>query len=158
MAEMDFPPSPTVGQKYVNSAGVVYDWNGFAWVIGFVDIVDQSFGTIGDILEQIRIYLQDTEVTAAGYRYSDASIVANINMGMWEMYRIRPDIFLEVNYDVPQFDAAELDADWPIEKQWIPSIVFYAVGTTQLRDDEGTQDARAVAFMQKFTATLVPAP
>ena len=57
---------------------------------------------LGDLLAQIRTTLQDTDVTSGTYRYSTDSIVANINMGMIEMYRFRPDIFLankrEINH------------------------------------------------------------
>jgi len=156
MAEMDFPLSPTVGQRYTNSIGVVYEWNGYAWVVGFYDSSTQTFLVLGDILDQIRTLLQDTDnSSSAGYRYSDDSIVMNINMGLWEMYRLRPDIFLETSYVVPQFLAGDPSVTWPIEQQWVPAIVYYAVGMTQVRDDEGTQDTRASAFLQKFNATLV---
>lgn len=157
--EMDFPLNPTVGQKYTNSIGVVYEWNGYAWVIGFYDSGTQVFQVLGDILAQIRTLLQDTDSTgSSGFRYSDDSIVTNINQGLWEMYRMRPDIFLETSFVVPQFNIAQPDAPWSIEPQWVPSIIYYAVGMTQVRDEEGTQDQRAAAFLTKFVQTLVPPP
>lgn len=154
MAEMDFPLNPTTGQKYTNSIGVVYEWNGYGWVIGFYDADSEQFGTVGDLLDQIRILLQDTDLSGGEYRYSDASIVTNINMGLLEMYRIRPDIFLELNFQVPVYNSAAKDAVITIEKQHVPAVIYYAVGMTQLRDDEGTQDARASAFLTKFTSML----
>lgn len=152
MPAMDFPISPTIGQQYTNDYGIAYTWDGVAWLIGAFAI--GNFTTLSDMVNQIRVLLQDTD-TAAAYRYSTPSIVANINMGVIEMFRIRPDIFLHLHYEIPSFTASNLNVDWPFELQWVPPIVYYAVGLTQLRDDEGTQDQRAAAFMQKFNAILV---
>ncbi len=156
MADLDFPPTPTTGQKYTAPSGVVYEFDGYGWVVGFYDSSTQTFDTIGDIFDQIRTLLQDTDSSASsGYRYSDDSLMMNLNMGLWEMYRIRPDIFLEIQFVVPQFDTGNLAAPWPVERQWVPVIVYYVVGMTQLRDDEPTQDTRASAFLGKFTSMLV---
>jgi len=157
MAEMDFPSDPTLGQKFTNSIGTVYEWNGVAWVIGFYDIEDETFVTLGDLLDQIRVLLQDTDTLGNEYRYSNSSIVANINMGLMEMYRIRPDIFLELNFKIPVYNDAQLDADLTIEPQHVPALIYYAVGMTQLRDDEGTQDQRASSFLGKFVSMLLAA-
>jgi hypothetical protein len=154
MAEMDFPLNPTVGQKYTNAAGVVYEWNGAAWIVGYLD-TSSAFETVGDILDQVRIILQDTDVSSGEYRYSNDSIVQNINQGLLEMFKLRPDIFLETGFKVPTFNAAELGAEWPLELQWIPPIVYFTVGLTQVRDDEGTQDTRASAFLARFRGMLV---
>jgi len=155
MAEMDFPFNPTLGQKYTNSAGVVYEWNGVAWVVGFYDTSSDAFEVVGDIVDQVRTILQDTDVSSGEYRYSNDSIVQNINQGMLEMFKLRPDIFLEVDFKVPNFNAAELDTEWPLEVQWIPPIVYFTVGLTQVRDDEGTQDTRASAFLARFRGMLM---
>ena len=153
--EMDFPFNPTIGQRYQNSFGIVYEWNGVAWVVGFFDTRSGGgFDLVGDVVDQIRTLLQDTDIAGGVYRYSTDSIVQNMNMGLWEMYRLRPDIFLETDFVVPVFNIATLDVAWPIEKQWIPPIVYYAAGLTQLRDEEGTQDNRATAFMTRFTTIM----
>lgn len=154
MAEMDFPLNPTVGQKYTNSIGVVYEWTGVAWIIGFYSSAGQAFNILGDVVAQVRILLQDTDTLGGEYRYSDDSIVTNINMGLLEMKRIRPDIFLELNFQVPEFNVAVPDAPMTIDPQHVPALVYYAVGMCQLRDDEGTQDARAGMFLSKFTSML----
>ena len=154
MADMDFPVGPAVGQRYTNSIGVVYEWNGVAWVIGFYDSTTETFMVVGDLLDQIRTLLLDTDTAGGEYRYSDASIVTNINQGLLEMYRIRPDIFLENKFKIPVFNNAALDDPIVIEPQFIPSLIYYAVGMCQLRDDEPTQDARASAFLGKFSSML----
>ena len=76
-------------------------------------------------------------------------------MGLIEMYRIRPDIFLENKFKIPVFNDADLSQALVIEQQFIPSLVYYAVGMCQLRDDEETQDARASSFLGKFSSMLV---
>jgi hypothetical protein len=154
MADMDFPADPVVGQKYTNSIGVVYEWTGVAWVIGFYDSTTETFTSVGDLLEIIRTLLQDTDTSSGEYRYSSDSIVANINMGLIEMYRIRPDIFLENNFKIPVFNDADLSTALIIEQQFVPSLIYYAVGMCQLRDDEPTQDQRASSFIAKFSSTL----
>jgi hypothetical protein len=155
--QLDFPPSPQVGDNYTSAAGVVYQWNGQAWVIGFYDTSSEDFTMVGDVLDQVRTLLQDVDVASGSYRYSTDSIIANINMGLIEMYRLRPDIFLENDFVIPQFNDGELDADLVIEQQYVPALVFYATGLTQARDDEETQDARATGLMQRFTAMLTSA-
>jgi hypothetical protein len=156
MAEMDFPPLPVVGQKYTAPSGIVYEWDGYGWVIGFYDTASETLTTIGDLVSQIRTLLQDVDNSAtSGYRYSTDSIIMNLNQGMTDMYRIRPDIFLENNFQIPVFSSGQLDAEVGIEEQYIPPLVYYAVGLTQARDDEQTQDSRAMSFMKTFQSTLL---
>jgi hypothetical protein len=152
---MDFPGTPAVGQRYTNSVGVVYEWNGEAWVIGYYDSDTQQFALLDDLVNQIRVLLQDVDVSSGEYRYSTDSIVMNLNMGLWEMYRLRPDIFLPLDFVVPQFSAVDMSAAITIETQYVPMLIYYAVGLTQLRDDEETQDARAMAFKSMFMAGLM---
>ena len=155
MAEMDFPAFPALGQKYTAPSGVVYEWDGYGWVVGFYDTASEDLSTVGDMLTQIRILLQDTDSSgSSGYRYATDSIMLNINQGLTDMYRIRPDIFLELNFKIPSFSSAQLDAIVGIEEQYVPPLVYYAVGLTQARDDEQTQDSRAMAFLKTFQATL----
>jgi hypothetical protein len=155
MAELDFPADPSVGQKYTSPVGAVYEWTGYGWAIGFYSSASQTLGTLGGILDQCRTLLMDTDTLGGEYRYSNDSLVTNLNMGLWEMYRIRPDIFLELNFQVPQFVSALPDTPIEIEPQFVPALVYYVVGMAQLRDDEGTQDSRAGGFLQKFTAMLI---
>lgn len=155
MAELDFPANPTVGQLYTSPVGVVYSWAGYGWVLGFYSSATEQLVTVGGIIDQVRTLLQDTDTLGGEYRYSNDSLVSNLNMGLWEMYRIRPDIFLELGFQVPQFDSGLPTTPVPIDGQHIPALVYYIVGMAQLRDDEGTQDARASNFLAKFTSMLV---
>lgn len=156
MAEMDFPSSPTIGQKYTNSIGVVYEWNGYAWVVGYYNSASQTVDLVGDVVQQVRTLIQDTDNTASsGYRYSTDSIIAALNQCFSELFRIRPDLFLERNYVVPHFSTGELGDNLGIEAQYVPPVIYYVVGMVQLRDDEQNQDGRALAFLKVFQNAVV---
>lgn len=154
--EMDFPASPYVGQKYTASSGVVYEWDGYGWIVGFYTTDTQLLSTVGDLLDQVRILLQDTDNTASsGYRYSDDSILLALNQGMMDLYRMRPDIFLALKFVIPTYNTADLGALIGIEQQYISPMVFYVVGLIQARDDEQTQDQRAAQFLQTFKGAVL---
>lgn len=155
MATLDFPPNPELYQIWTAPVGTVYVWNGTGWVIGYYDSETSKFTTIGGLFDQVRVLLQDTDLSGSQYRYSDDSLMMNLNQGLLEMYRIRPDIYLENKFRVPQYTIGDLSALIPIEQQYMPSLVYFIVGMAQLRDDEGTQDSRASSFLAKFTSTLV---
>lgn len=152
---LDFPPTPIVGQKYTAPNGAVYEWDGFGWTVGFYDSGTQQLTTVGNLLDQIRTLLQDVDNTSGQYRYSTDSIVTNLNQGLVDLYRIRPDLFLELNFNVPQFMVDQLGVPIGIEQQYATPLIMYVVGLTQARDDEQTQDARAGTFLQTFKAAVL---
>lgn len=153
--DFDFPIDPVLYQIWTAPTGAVYIWNGSAWVVGVYDSTTQNFSQIGGLISQVRTLLQDQSLAGSEYRYSDDSLIMNLNMGLLEMFRIRPDIFLAEYFTVPQYTIGQFDSALPIEQQFVPSLIYYIVGMTQLRDDEGEQDARASAFLGKFTSSLV---
>jgi len=153
--DIDFPGSPTVGQKYTSTAGITYEFDGYGWVVGFYDATTQQFQSVGDLLDQIRILLQDTDNTSGQYRYSTESIVLCLNQGMVDLYRLRPDIFLMLKFTIPVYTSADLAAIVDIEMQYISPLIFYVVGLVQARDDEQTQDQRAQSFLQTFKGAVL---
>lgn len=155
MAEMDFPPGPVLGQKYTAPSGIVYEWDGYGWVVGFYDTTTQQLQSVGDVIDQIRILLQDTDNSSGQYRYSTDSILLSLNQGMIDLYRMRPDIFLAMKFVIPVYNSTEPDTLIGIEMQYISPLVFYTVGLVQARDDEQTQDARAAAFLQTFKGAVL---
>ena len=156
MAEMDFPAAPAVGQKYTAPSGVVYEWDGYGWIVGYYSSGTQELSTVGDLLDQVRILLQDTDSTgSSGYRYSDDSILLCLNQGMGDLYRMRPDIYLALSFVIPAYNTADLGALIGIEEQYISPLVFYVVGLVQARDDEQTQDQRAASFLQTFKGAVL---
>jgi len=153
---LDFPPTPIVGQKYTAPTGAVYEWDGYGWTVGYYDSATQQLKTMGNLLDQVRTLLQDTDPSgSSGYRYSTDSIVTNLNQGMSDLFRIRPDLFLELSFVYPQFTVDQLDTPIGIEDQYISPLIMYVVGLTQARDDEQTQDARAGIFLQTFQKSVL---
>jgi hypothetical protein len=152
---LDFPPTPILGQRYTAPTGAVYMWDGVAWTVGFYDSSSEAMSVLGDLLAQIRTTLMDTDTSSGQYRYSTDSIVTNINQGMLEMLRMRPDIFLENGFKAPTFNDNDLSTPLVIEPQFVPALVYYAVGFTQMRDDEATEDSRGSAFLGKFASMLM---
>src|SRR5215471_10290501 len=124
---MDFPLNPAVNQTYTAPSGTVYTWDGVAWVVDPF-YVSTSLASVGDLLKQVRILLQDTDLTAGEYRYSTDSLVIALNQCMMEMFRIRPDLFLEQGFVIPTFTVDLLDMPIGIEAQYIPPIIYYVVG------------------------------
>jgi hypothetical protein len=155
MADMDFPPTPAVNQVYTAPSGVVYTFDGYGWVVGYYNTATQDLSTVGDLLDQIRTLLQDVDVTSGQYRYSTDSIIMCLNQGMADLYRMRPDIFLELGFVIPVFNSATLGVPLGIEEQYVSPLVFYTVGLVQARDDEQTQDQRAAAFLQTFKGAVL---
>lgn len=152
---MDFPSSPATGQKYTAPNGQVYVYDGVAWTVGYYDSNTQRLGSVGEIIEQVRTLLQDTDNLAGEYRYSTDSLITNLNQCMMELFRLRPDLFLETGFVIPVFDTANLDVQIGIEPQYMPAIVYYVVGLTQARDDEQNQDSRATGFLKVFQSAIV---
>lgn len=105
---------------------------------------------VSDYVTASRVLLQDT---VAPYRYPDADLVLALSMGILDARRLRPDLFINVT-TLPFFTAND-GTLVAIDQQYRNAFVYYMTGMAQLRDDEDTQDARAAAFMGKFTAELV---
>lgn len=112
-----------------------------------------ALNTVQDYVDRIRVLLQDA---VAPYRYPDLDIVNSLNEGLMQARMKRPDLFLSaLRSDVPIYSVSSLSAALVMDQQYRQALVYYAVGMVQLRDEEGTQDARAGAFLEKFTQTLM---
>jgi hypothetical protein len=152
---LDFPPTPIIGQKYTAPNGAVYQWDGYAWTVGYYDSPTQELQRLSDLLAQVRTLLQDTDVRSGQYRYSTDSIITSFNQAMMDTYRIRPDLFLVNQFKIPVFDVGTLNAPVVIEAQYIPALIYYVVGLVQARDDEQSQDQRAMGFLKVYQQTIV---
>jgi hypothetical protein len=156
MPDIDFPPNPTTGQLFTAPTGVAYQWNGYAWIVGYYDSSSQGLTVVGDIINQVRTLLQDTDNTASsGYRYSTDSLVSCLNQCMIDLFRLRPDLFLEQSFIIPTFNSGALGQALGIEQQYIPPLVYYVVGLAQARDDEQNQDSRAMVFLKTFSQSVL---
>jgi predicted HAD superfamily phosphohydrolase len=121
--------------------------------------------TINDYVCRARGLLQDL---VAPYRYSDALLMAGLNLAMGEISRIRPDIVLAdrysqgtsetdqtVPFDELVFDSIVPSDDVPVPPQHRMALLMFMVGYAQLHDNEDVEDARAAALLNKFVAQLL---
>jgi hypothetical protein len=114
-----------------------------------------ALDTVQDYLDEARALLLDSVVP---YRYSDADIVAALNISIIDAAAYRPDLFmaaLRVGGTFPSYSASSLGTSVVLDSRYRQAHVFYIVGTIQLRDAEDTQDARALAFLSTFASQLL---
>lgn len=112
-----------------------------------------ALNTVADYIADARVLLQDQ---AAPYRYQDTELVENLNLGLTEIRRLRPDLlFSYLDTTVPSFSAYSQTTTVPMDVQYRITLLYYICGQAQLRDEETTQDARATAFLQKFVSQLL---
>lgn len=108
--------------------------------------------TVADYIAQARSLLQDA---VEPYRYPDADIVGNLNLGLLEIRKLRPDLMIRTPSNVPSYSAASPSTTVALDQQYRMPLLYYTVGQTQLRDVEETNDARASSLLAKFTAQLM---
>jgi len=107
--------------------------------------------TLADFIQATRILLKDTMVGA--YRYDDDMLKLALSFAFDEAFRIRPDMF--VSSTIPNVMAMVAGDTVPVPNGYKMSFTYYMAGWTQMQDEEDTQDARAAAFMNKFTSQLL---
>lgn len=110
--------------------------------------------TVSQVVKEARRLLQDEIVP---YRYTDSDLVDALNTAILDARRLRPDLFLP-KFDLPYYDASgtiNLSAKFPIEPHFRQAFIFYIVGRMEMRDDEQTQDGRAVAMITTWRQMLV---
>ena len=119
---------------------------------------------VSDYVSTTRLALQDL---IAPYRYTDDSIVGALNAAMFEISRIRPDLFLDLKYQrpiqkgdinagIPALFVSTTQTDTvPIPSKYRQPVQWYMEGLLQLLDVTDTQDQRAQAFLAKFQQQLL---
>ena len=110
--------------------------------------------TISDAITESRRLLQDTR---SPYRFIDARLVQTLNQAFAETKRLRPDLFLGLQYNLPYYtdDTTDLAKTFPLDEMYFPTMVDYIVGRQAFSDDEFTVDGRAMAFIQKWQGNLI---
>lgn len=112
-----------------------------------------ALDTVQDYIDRARVLLLDQ---VEPYRYPDVDLVEALNMGIFEARRLRPELLRPYFRDaLPGFSTADLSAQVPMDPQYRPAFLYYICGQAHLRDDEITQDSRAAAFLNKFTAQML---
>lgn len=114
--------------------------------------------TIGRLLGDARAILNDVVPITGSVRYSDEDLIQAFNTALLEIRAKRPDAFLALGLrlPVPQYKMPD-DAGvaFPLDQTFYPACLYYVVGRSELREDEFTQDSRAVALMNKFVSQLL---
>jgi len=106
--------------------------------------------TVQDYVREARTLLQDT---VPAYRYSDAELLSALNLGMLTAWRLRPDLFIALS--TPPYFTSNDGTSVTMDVGYRMPFIYFMVGHAQLRDEEDTQDARAAAFLGKFTQQLM---
>lgn len=109
-----------------------------------------GFVTVGDIIAEARILLQDTE--AGAYRWSDAMLYGALNEGLLSSALRRPDFYRDV--PIPQYATSDLGLTINYPDVYKPALINFIAGRIQMQDDEATNEATAAAFINAFTFTL----
>lgn len=113
-----------------------------------------ALDTVQDYIDRARVLLLDTY--NGPYRYSDDELVENLNMGILEARRLRPELFQDYfRTSLPDYSSASMSTAVTIDPQYRMAFVYYICGQAQLRDDENVQDSRAVTFLNKFTSQML---
>lgn len=138
------------------------------------------YSTVGGYVTATRFRLQDLVYP---FRYADSSVIGSLNSAVFDVKRIRPDIFLDLKYQQPlrNGDIGDGSPDQlfslndvvylpppnnymvdptqgtyvAIPDKFIDSVVWYMSGQLQLFDVSDTADQRANAFLQKFQMELL---
>ena len=112
-----------------------------------------ALDTVQDYIDRARVLLLDQ---VEPYRYPDLDLVEALNMAILEARRLRPELLRPFfRGTLPEFSIADLSAQVPMDPQYRAAFLYYICGHAHLRDDEITQDSRAAAFLNKFTAQML---
>ena len=129
----------------------------------------QQYMSVAGIVGIARDQLQD--LIGPPYRYEDQQIIDALNIGINEMGRLRPDIFLDLKFQRPLrkgdineglpslFTTADITAApptlVPVPSKVLNPLQWYINGWLQMTDNTDTTDQRAQAFMVKFNTHLM---
>lgn len=102
--------------------------------------------TYEDIRDRARTILQDND----GIRYPDAEVVDAINIALVEIYRLRPDAYIN-SYEqpVPTITTGTLTNDLDVHVSFQQPMVFLVAGWLELRDAEHVEQARALGLLDR---------
>jgi len=106
---------------------------------------------LSDLLIQVRELVLDEVVP---YRYSDDRIFRTLNNAYVEAYRIRPDIFVDLDFQIPFVTAANSPDPFQLDQQFYNAFVDYTVSMIEFSDDEWTVDGRAIGYLTLFNQRL----
>lgn len=108
--------------------------------------------TIQSLLTAARSVLHDTETV----RYTDADLFEGFNQALAIIRRNRPDAYAALyGEESYTFSTANLADPFPLDPQFIPGVINYIIAWCELREDQYTNEGRAAALIQRFSAQLM---
>jgi hypothetical protein len=118
--------------------------------------------TYANLMTEAREILQDTNTDPTLQRYTDQTLLDQLNRGLQELYRIRPDAYYDLwddtaeDFLVPSLTLAALPDPASYQNNFVLPMMFYAplmsyiIGMVEAIDDEFTDDSRAMTFLSEF--------
>ncbi len=102
---------------------------------------------IATVIKQARYQLQDED--ASNYRYADERLVETLNMALLDIWRLRSDLFLAVDWTLAEYTVANLidNTELPIDDTYFSTVVKLIVGYVQLENDSVTPDGKAATML-----------
>lgn len=111
--------------------------------------------TIADLIAEARVLNQDEDVP---YRDDDTKYVQCVNRALQELNRLRPDAFYDtfdgLDTVVPTYTTGTVNSTFPVPMLFWAPVLYFVVGSIQLKDDEFVADGRAVTLMKQFEAKV----
>jgi len=112
-----------------------------------------ALSTVQEYIDEVRVLMQDRRVP---YRYSDESIVSELNIAMLETRKMRPDLFMKYfRTPYPDFKPEEPTVEVPFEPIYRMALVYYICGKCVLRDEEENDEARAGKLLAKHARSIL---
>lgn len=109
--------------------------------------------SVGDIINEARILLQDTET--GNFRWTDEEVYGALNEGLLSTKRYRPDFFRGIA--TPQYATTDSNVTINYPDQFKPALIDFVCGRIQQQDDEATNTSVAETFLKSFISKLTMA-
>ena len=114
--------------------------------------------TLGGLLYEARVLLNDITPTDGATRYSDSDLILAFNNALLEARAKRPDLFLDMGLRnaVPQYAMPDdTNTAFPLDAMTYPAFLYYVVGISELKEDTFADNNRATVLMNKFVSQLL---
>lgn len=107
--------------------------------------------TVGEYVSEARALLQDT---ATVKRYADTALKFALAMGVSQIKRVRPDLFIGIT--VPVLASTTVDTQaLALDEPYRMALLSFVVGYVNLREEEGGNEQRAAMFMSGFATQML---
>lgn len=119
--------------------------------------------TYQNLITEAREFTQDA---LEPFRNENSFYLNHLNRALQELGRMRPDAFYDLfdanQLNVPEIvDENEVDpqvlwtAPFQLEGQFYTPILAYIIGSSEVQDDEFTDEGRAAMLLQQFRNTVL---